>query len=690
MGKTKRTIHRVALIHPWHNVNVPETLDEIKELKYEIAGFFPRIGEEEKLRLFCEEATKRNLRVYVYTGFMKYQEEYLSNHPDQTMVLVNPSEDISSHSIMWGCPFNPVFKERYFSFLRKIATYPGIVAIGVNDEAFLGYDRKIGCYCHVCRSDFERDSGEKMPEIPDWSNPLWKRFLSWRFKRWNDVHGEMKRIINSVNPNIRTVFMTSPHAGFAGENSWVTGIELAGMAEQIDGIESDPYYTFHALALTFHPHEVYLSEWCRFLAGIMPEGKDAEIIVQAFSHPVFRRPLGKEDGYWSAVIPAACGVNWIAPFTYYLQKISPSFETYHKCMNFDRYFSKCTPLRYAGIVHGFNSEVYRFPFPTQGNESYIVSRTLACAESLRHTGLPYSYIPDNYLGEKIEKYRVVILPDISFISEKQIINLIQYHENGGNIVVCGEMGLINPENSLFDSWILAELCGVEIGKEMEKEKTFTLEKYPEICDEIINDIRKSVDEKRKICVQETMMPQFSLKYTRQVKSIKNGNIIARFCDGSPAIIVREKQHRKGRLVYFAGIPSRVSLKPQYKTSVRNFAHILFAQLVEWAAGEKAEMFVDDWTRNIPMEKKRPFDPRFLPSFEFFPLIGEKIAMGVIASYFKEPSCFRMFIKKKQKLLHVKELIGKKKIEFFEEKDHYFINVRLGFDDALKIYVFELD
>jgi len=691
MKKTKRKIYRIAMVHPWHHKNVVETLDEIKEMKYEIVGFFPRLEEKEKLKYLCKEAVKRNLKVYVYTGFMKYQEAYLSTHPEQTMVLINTRENNSSTSIMWGCPFNPEFKQRYFSFLKEIAEYPGILAIGVNDEAFLGYDRKIGCYCHVCKADFKKDFGQDMPEVPDWNNPLWTKFLSWRFKRWNDVHGEMKKIINSINPDIRVVFMTSPHCGFAGESSWVTGIELAGMAEKLDGIESDPYYTFHDLALVFHPHEVYLSEWCRFLAGIMPEGKQAEIIVQAFSHPVFRRPLGKEDGYWSAVIPVASGVNWVAPFTYYLQKISPAFETYHRCMGFDRYFSQCTPLKYTGIIHGFNSEVYRFPYPTQGDESYVVSRALACAESLRHMGLPYSYISDNYLDGKIEQYKVAVLPDINFIDNKQMQSIIKYYKNQGNIVVCGEIGFYNSGSNQLDRQILAELCGVEINEEIGEEKSFSLEKNIEVCDDVIKNIQKIIDRKASLCDQEVMMPQFSLKYTRKIKIIEDSQVIARFTDGNPAIVVREKKDGKGNMVYFAGMPSRISSKPQYKTFVRNLSHILFAQLVEWTAGKKPEIYISDWTENIPMEGQRPLDQRFMPSFEFFPLTGEKSAICVISSYFKEPTSFKIFLKKRNTALKsVKELISKKKIEWEQEENRYIINVDIGFDDALKIFVFRFE
>jgi hypothetical protein len=275
------------------------------------------------------------------------------------------------------------------------------------------------------------------------------------------------------------------------------------------------------------------------------------------------------------------------------------------------------------------------------------------------------------------------------VNEKQIEHLIDYHKNNGNIVICGNIWNFDIENCKFDNNLLRDVFGIELEDTIEEEKPFNLLEKTSVCSKVLIEIKEIVEMKTSTCTTRTMMPQFSLKYARKIKSISGGEVIAKFSDGSPAIVASESHSGRGRFVYFAGIPSRISTRPQYHTQVRNFSHILFAQLIEWAAGEKSEIYISDWSRNIPMEHVRPFDPRFMPSFEFFPLSGKKYAIGVIASYFKEPTSFEMYVKKPgTSLKSVRELISKKKIKWQQQNDVYSINVQLDFDDAMKIFLFE--
>jgi hypothetical protein len=268
-------------------------LDEVARKGYQAVAFFIRRTEIETFRLLSARAYSLGLRVQVLTGYMRYENQYLAEHPDQALVsAAEPGEGLSRDS---GCPFNPQFKERYFAFLCDLARSPGVSRISVNDEAYLGN----ACYCEVCQQDYREQWGREIPrkanpQAQDWEDIHWRRFLKWKIDRWNQVHGEMAQVIREVNPEVEAVFQTSPYVDLWA-NPWFTGVDLAGMVEHLGGISADPYHTFHR-APFFQPAEVYLSEWSRFVRGLVPEGKSAEIVVQAFSHPTFTRPLGEADG----------------------------------------------------------------------------------------------------------------------------------------------------------------------------------------------------------------------------------------------------------------------------------------------------------------------------------------------------------------------------------------------------------
>ena len=167
-----------------------------------------------------------------------------------------------------------------------------------------------------------------VPTIEDWRDERWRRFLKWRIDRWNRVHGEMSDAIHAVNPAVMVGFQTSPGIDL-WNNPWYSAVDLHGMARRLDALSVDPYYTFHPHK-GFEPREVDQSEWSRFLAGMMPEGKSAQVVVQGFSHYSFARPLNEADGIWTALVPPACGVDLVMPYSYHLQRSSPVQAAYER------------------------------------------------------------------------------------------------------------------------------------------------------------------------------------------------------------------------------------------------------------------------------------------------------------------------------------------------------------------------
>ena len=138
----------------------------------------------------------------------------------------------------------------------------------------------------------------------------------------------MKEILNRDH-RVRAVYLSSPVCCI-GLNSWVSAVDIGGMLEHIDGVMTDPYYTFHNVAefTASMPHETYLSEYCRYLNGMAGDQKLSEICVQGFSHSTFTRPLDERDGWWSSIVPLALGIDNVTAYTYLLQKMSPVQKTF--------------------------------------------------------------------------------------------------------------------------------------------------------------------------------------------------------------------------------------------------------------------------------------------------------------------------------------------------------------------------
>ena len=689
----EREILRVAFLQDYTGrpETLAELLDEVKAKGYRHIALSAKHETLPVFRDLCARGHALGLGVCVFTGYMKYQHKYLTEHPEQRMMAPCADEDQDGLSASsWGCPFNPDFKARYVDMLREIAACPGVDSIWLNDEASLN----LGCCCPICRAAYAREIGGEIPlkanpRQADWSDPAWRRYLRWKLDRWSAVHGEMADAIHAVAPHVRASFQASPHSDLV-RNPWYAAIDLAGMIERLDGLSSDPYYTFHTHP--YHPPEAYLGEWCRFLAGLATGDKRAEVIPQGFAHATFTRPLGREDGYWSALIPPACGVDFVAPYTYTLQRITPAQETYERCFAFDGYFERTTPLKYAAAVHGFKTECFRRPFPRGAEGSYDGTRLRPVTESLRHRGAPYAILPDARLSDPdaLDAYDVLVLPEIGCVSDAEADGLRRFLESGGRAIILGELGAADELGEPRAKPLLEELTGARILSGPEGEREF---RVAEDCP-AVDAIRQVDPEPAHVYMQGIMAPLWGLSHCVTAEAPAGARVLAEFVDadggptGQPAILSLRDDDS---LLWFAGFPTLNFPNKRYDSVVQNVAHKLFAALAEVAAGGPPALRVEGWPLRTPIEQLRPVDRRLQSTFEFFPLEGDDVWLGLVTSYFKELADFPMVfeIPPGRSLRRVVELLSGREIEAEVEDGAARVRVELGFDTPALLYGFEL-
>lgn len=689
-----RKITRFALLQNYcgHSERLADDMPEVAEKGYYGVFLWATIGEEERVRPLCETAASLGLKVALGTGYMKYQYKYLAEHPEQRLVQVHELADQDGiATVNWGCPFNPEFKARYFDFLREISEWPNVARIFLNDEA----DLRGACYCPTCRHAYKDKFGDDMPVNPnpkteDWQDENWRRFLKWRIDRWTDVHGQMADVIHRINPEIQVLFQANPTSDM-WRNPWDHCVDLAAMAERLDGLSTDPYYTFHRRQ--FDPPEVYLSEWCRYLAGIMPEGKTAEIIPQAFSHPTFTRPLGEPDGYWAALVPPACGIDAISPYTYNLQRISPMVKTYERCFEFDRCFERARPLKYAAVVNGSQTKTYLRPLPLETPASYDGTRLLRVTEALRHKAVPYTFFPDRRLDhpDSLGDYKVLVLPEINCLSDAQADGIRRLADEGKNLVILGQLGIADESGRQRQGSLLEEITGIRVIEETAESRRFRL-KSPHPCSETLKPFD---DEAARDYSEGVNAPLYKLEQCVNAEAPGDVDIVAEFTDAHdnptcrPAII---HARRRGNILWFAGFPSRRTQNQLYNTYVLNWGHYLFAAAVEWAAGALPALRVEDWPPDVPMRRVRPIDHRFMPTYEFFPLAADDLFIAVVTSYFREPSTFPMVldVPEGKDLRSVTEVIGNTEVAFDRNARSVKIAVEVGPDTAALMYVFAVE
>lgn len=689
-----REIKRIAFLQEYRNRpdTLKELIPEVADKGYHAVAFAASIGQEPFITELAKEAKRVGLEVMAFTGYMKYGEAWLNDHPEQRMVLNTNlgAQDQDRLSVNWGCPFNPEFQTRYFDFLANLGRIPNMTEVWINDEASLGFDEKrLGCYCQVCRTAWKETYGGEIPRPPFQDRKEKSKFVQWRFRRWNEAHGEMKEALNGDHP-VRAVFLSSPPCCI-GQNPWVSAVDIAGMLEQIDGVMTDPYYTFHdVFAYTRSmPYETYLSEYCRYLRGMAGKDKLSEICAQGFSHPTFTRPLDERDGWWAGVVPLALGINNVTAYTYPLQKISPMQKTYEAAFQLDSWFARTQPMDFVAVVDSLETQSFHIDAAC-GAESWQLSRMIPVADTMRHHALPYTYISSRHLlNRDLSQWPVIVLPGVSCLQTESRKALRNYVADGGILVACGETATRDETGQPIVDSFMEEVFGLQSQTPCDAAKFSGVGEHPAFSE------IPWPDEVTAQYMGGTNRPVLALNQAVAVEVSDEVQTLACFTEtaglatGKPALTL--KSFGKGTALFCAGIPERLFVRKEFGTNVLNYAGLVLARVVNNLAADKQPLRAKGFPPHVPMQNLRPMDQRrMIPTAEFMPCVGDNLYLATVASYFKEPMKFSIeaILPADKTCGEVRELTSNQLVdEVRREGNRVKIDVDLGFDDCIKVFAF---
>ncbi len=74
--------------------------------------------------------------------------------------------------------------------------YP-LAGIFIDMVGFMGY-----CYCPSCRPKFQRDTGHEIPEKENWSSPLWRRFIEWRYRETERILKQRRQAVLAAHGDL--------------------------------------------------------------------------------------------------------------------------------------------------------------------------------------------------------------------------------------------------------------------------------------------------------------------------------------------------------------------------------------------------------------------------------------------------------------------------------------------------------
>ncbi len=295
----------------------------------------------------------------------------------------------------------------------------------------------MGCCCPRCTAKFGEDTGLEMPRVEDWDNPDFRVFIKWRYDFFGDYWRSLCDHVRSRRePGVVCLnhFQRLGHpTGFGGP---LNHLDIDALVTA----EVDQAYYQNIMQLKYlraisnrHVQENWASQ--------QPSGPNADPNDMAYFGM-----LCMTGGGHMALGLGARPKDQVTTLAAIVEQLEPRAP-----------YGGGEPFRYIGIVLSSNTKDFAF-----GGDDMPTWRSVHGIHNIFMAAhLPSEIILDNQVTvEHLQTFPLGVLSDIRCLSDAQATALTAYVEQGGLLLITGEVGTLDDLGWPRENGALDELIGI--------------------------------------------------------------------------------------------------------------------------------------------------------------------------------------------------------------------------------------
>ena len=423
------------------------------------------IGKGDFVADALKAARRRKLSVVAYYSAVYNNAAFLA-HPDWR-ILPHQGESPYEESRYGTCCPNSPYRDFAVAQTEEICSryeFDGIFF----DMLFWPY----ACYCKHCEARFLKEEGRVIPTVIDWNNRVWMAFQRARERWMSELAGLLTAAVRRTRPSMTATHQLSPVL-----HGWRTAMPYS-LTEHCDYASGDFYgppiqqsvvcKIFEAISVK-KPFE-FMTSRCLNLWDHVTMKETSEMEMQAFLAPAHAGAFMFID----AIDPAGTLNRRVYER---IGGIFPKLAAYEKFLGGNL----------AADVAIYVSSESRFDFRENGtpigasskradnmaSESGMphMAAVFGAARSLQEAHIPYAVVTQRNL-ERLRDYRVVILPNVLVMSDREVEAFRAYVAAGGALYASGYSSLVSDDGTLRGDFGLAEVFGVSANTMMDHTLAF--------------------------------------------------------------------------------------------------------------------------------------------------------------------------------------------------------------------------
>ena len=291
------------------------------------------------------------------------------------------------------------------------------------------------CYCKSCQRLFHDYSGNDLPRTTNPLDPVRKQYLLWREQRLFDLWRLWDTEIKKRNPN--AAFLANSGGGALSDLDMVS---IGNLAPTLFADRQARSGVMAPWRNGKNAKEYAATMGNKAIAGITSVGVEETYRWKDSVQNGDEIRLWMADGVAHNLRPWVVKFN-AKPIDKRWMPVVEKFYGWH--YRNQKYLRNEKSLAEVAIVYSQQTATY---YGGTQAAATVENPSLGYYEALVEARVPFDMVHDLLLDlGKIERYRVLILPNIAALSDRQCAQLSDYVAKGGSIVA-------THETSLYDEW----------------------------------------------------------------------------------------------------------------------------------------------------------------------------------------------------------------------------------------------
>lgn len=432
-----------------------------------LAPHYPGLGDRDLLAEAIEAGHRNGQKIVAYIASIWGGRDLFAAHPDWAQRKADGSLTSwdDAYTTVAMCPNSP-YRDHLASVVREISDNYAVDGFYFDEPSFQSW-----CNCDYCREKFYADYHQPLPTEAKWGDPLFQKFLAWRYQQ---ISSWRQELYDLVKRDDRCIFFQGafPFAFLIPKPIKVSGLQFGNPYLERFGVA---WYV--PLAHAAHlPHSAEVGDIVHFelyrrsvreplwwygvslrYGRTIGRGKQVLVLSMMAQSPFDLYGLPEAELRLSvAEILANSGSLLFA--RYYPDRVDEdAWNIIYDCLREARdlgpYLEKRESIKYAAILFS-QSSLERFDHVLDRPSHLGCLKGFSKALLQEHVLLDILTEPD--LTERLDDYKVLILPNASCLSTEAKQAVREFSERGGGVVASYEAGVYDgagkrtPEDDFSD------------------------------------------------------------------------------------------------------------------------------------------------------------------------------------------------------------------------------------------------